>query len=332
PAEWEYLAEGNVHVVFRYVGNDTRLAGRALRIVKHEGDHALAQLAYATKVAAPLFGEHYIERSEPIVLAEAVAAKLKEGARCRRPVGRMQSDVLPWGSWAVLVDDLTMLVRPSPPPLPSSRPCAGMGCLTFEIKPKVGCMPCSWLVPPAHALKHRLPRFEALQRHKLHLAEHCGESPHWGAHGGPTLYRPADLFSGDADRVSAAITALFAAPHNKLRVFHNHVPVYGGACGADAAALELAAAAVLGTLPVPSPPLPPPSPSQPVTAATDNDDDTSERRGWVSALVATLSTVLLSEPLLARIITAQRLDLLDVEGAALVYERMRTLCCGTSGA
>lgn len=177
--------------------------------------------------------------------------------------------------------------------------------LTVELKPKCGlaCAGRSKLVPPMHRVKFRNSRFVMTQARKIaegKVRERSG-------------FDPCLLFSGSSVGVALALEALLAHPQNNLRVFLDGRAVPPDDPGALAAALATA-----------------------FPNACGGGDGAAQHRhsdpaGAVAWFVGTLACVLAEEPLLARVLAMQRRDVVDVEGANLLLDKI-TSCLGSTQA
>lgn len=117
-------------------------------------------------------------------------------------------------------------------------------------------------------------------------------------------YSPLDFFSGAAPRVVTGLRALLQNPQNFCQLFVEGRPVYGRGRENPATARD----AIGRLLCLPS---------------LDDPFD---------ALAEVLGQLLFQEPLLARLWALQAMDALDVEGAALVFQRLAALCGGDEAA
>ena len=97
-------------------------------------------------------------------------------------------------------------------------------CICVELKPKCGFLPASPCI--RHPIQRRVSRYQLHQR--LKLAQ--------GSISQLSGYDPLDLFSGDDERVDAALAALLAQPQNNLRLFWRGAAVSPGeVCGSSGA-------------------------------------------------------------------------------------------------
>ena len=172
---------------------------------------------------------------------------------------------------------------------------------SVEIKPKAGYLPSSVLVHPKRRFKYHLSRFQILQNLNYNGILEKG----WNK--GTRLeqmsqYDPLDLFSGEKQRISRAVLALFQCPQNNIKVFssmnlvfgHNIMDLDGFRRGFE----------MMG-------------------AIYSNTDET------VTELQKQLVTILHDSSFLNRLGSFQKkFDILDVDGAILIYEQLLLLCNG----
>lgn len=152
-------------------------------------------------------------------------------------------------------------------------------------------------------LKRRLSRFQIMQRYRFQLKLTQAVEPEWGTLGRLQLdYSPVAFFSGDVGRRARAIRSLLRNPQNFLQLSLDGRTLYGRGLEDPAAAEQAVTELQL------SPP--------------------HEGGGPFDALADLLARVLAQEPLLERLWALQAMDVLDVEGAGLVLQRLTALCGG----
>ncbi|GKZ01461.1 hypothetical protein MPSEU_001096700 [Mayamaea pseudoterrestris] len=179
-------------------------------------------------------------------------------------------------------------------------------CIAVEIKPKAGYTAFSPLVDPQRRCKYLKSRFALLQ--DLYCQGVIVKQ--WSSSNSTVTrsnYDPLDLFSNNYARMEAAIRALMDNPQNNLRIW---------CCGGF----------MMG-----------------VGNCQDGNHDDSTRN-WnaladylhvspdqaPSALISALTSILLQEPLLQQILAFQRLDVIDGDGAVLLYQRLVHLLDGSN--
>jgi inositol-pentakisphosphate 2-kinase len=177
-------------------------------------------------------------------------------------------------------------------------------CICIEVKPKAGYTAFSPLVNPQNRDKYSSTRFQILQQ------LHCNGtiSKGWSTHQSPeqSLYNPLDLFSDDADGVQRALSDLVSTPQNNMRVWIDDEPLLG-TDGNQTTTNDLYEKA-LNVLSCPE--------------GRGGDRQAS----FFDTLTSFTTQILLREELLTKLLRLQRLDVVDADGAILIYERLRELC------
>eukprot|EP01034_Spumella_vulgaris_P022156 gene22156-28263_t len=130
------------------------------------------------------------------------------------------------------------------------------------------------------------------------------KEPAWGVFHTVSQYNPCDLCSMDKTKVCSALRALVDSPQNNLRVCMDGHHVFGW----DKDTTEGDLADVCGQFLL--------------------DDSTVDNSASLSPIVDLMGSILCAENTLQRLEQMQSLDLLDVEGAALVFERLVVLTDG----
>jgi hypothetical protein len=175
-------------------------------------------------------------------------------------------------------------------------------CMSIEIKPKAGYTAFSPLVDPQRRVKFWKTRFQLLQGlHSRGLVQKAWTNPRKEDSHKTSHYNPLDLFSNDTDRIHKAVEALVDCPQNNLRVWCRDAFVVG----VQSSGSEV-------------------TPNWNVLADFFNVEANQAR----SVLVKAISSILQQEALLEEIHNLQLLDILDADGAILVYERLVELLGG----
>eukprot|EP00002_Diphylleia_rotans_P014912 TRINITY_DN2897_c0_g1_i8.p1 TRINITY_DN2897_c0_g1~~TRINITY_DN2897_c0_g1_i8.p1 ORF type:complete len:393 (-),score=77.57 TRINITY_DN2897_c0_g1_i8:635-1813(-) len=225
--EWEFLGEGMENIVLRYVGTQPQLQDKVLRIGKEvikkqkalrsEINKQLSsnifseeqQIQFFTYVAKPCLGDylcsggHYIELDATFL--EQIAIKIEhQRSEKRRAVSRLNQSALA----GLLIENHTHISFSA---IQGSTLTAVDDVFCIEIKPKWGSLPQSPYL--AETLK------KITCRYCLHQSLKLSE----GTISGPSRYCPLDLYSGDEERMTLAISSLFKDPQNNLRVFKDSV-------------------------------------------------------------------------------------------------------------
>jgi hypothetical protein len=177
-------------------------------------------------------------------------------------------------------------------------------CLAIEIKPKAGYRACSPLVDPLRRVKYRQSRFQLLQSL---FQQGLVEKPWSHQHMVPTrsAYDPIDLFSNDVGPMERAITALLACPQNNLKVWCRNQFLIGPSSNShDNDAWKEVLAEYLSI-------------------------DTLLFHQVETTLARMIATILQQESLLSKLLKLQSLDVIDGDGAILIYRRLVELCHGS---
>jgi hypothetical protein len=154
-----------------------------------------------------------------------------------------------------------------------------------------------------------------MQRYRFAVLETQALEPEWGdLREGPNWgYSPPDLFSGEVEKMTRTLQALIRNPQNFCQVFVGPRLVYGR--GERQVGLARNAARQLL--------LPGGACAEGFGAESEEDP--------MDILMEAVAQVLQQECLLPRLLSLQRLDVLDVEGAGAVMERLVGLCGGGGG-
>jgi hypothetical protein len=158
--------------------------------------------------------------------------------------------------------------------------------ISIEIKLKCGFKSVSPFVGDDRDIKRRMGKYQIYQLAKYSDALEHGEHPPWGAFCKVSEYDPQDMLSHRREHILRALIALCRNPQNNFRLFKGNDVVFN--CDSQS---------TLGS----------------VLQAESFDERT---------LIAVLSEIFLTEDLTYRIAILQSLDLLDSEGAALVYAKL----------
>jgi Inositol-pentakisphosphate 2-kinase len=329
PGEWQYISEGNANIVLRSVADPTSPGsahnGRVLRIAKASiPESSATSMAYARDIVAPLFGRQYVDLDHEVTLRDSEVQQLLAEIAAHRAPGRLAStdDSGLRSEDAVVTRDKTSMWLPTANISSSSSSSSisdASGVLTLEIKPKLGASPRSLLVPQGHSrLKYSIDRYTALQRYKMHMQAQ-GEGVPWGSMQSVGEYKPLQFFKGGVNGLEQSLIALIECPQNKLKVFVNGalVPLNrSSSATADDAADDIQQQQQQQ------------SNEQTITSSyTAVAAAASSTLGITAEALSTIvAHVLHAEPLISNILATQQLDILEVEGAVVVYNRLLQLC------
>ncbi|KAF8405267.1 hypothetical protein HHK36_010168 [Tetracentron sinense] len=258
--DWIYRGEGAANLVLGYTGSSPAFIGKIIRIQKaprsrsqrmtgspilsiHEcllwrdtnelgsstSKEIVGQL-FVLYVMSSFLGSEHVDAGIRILVSREFLESVEKNTLCQRPASRVQAArVNTLCDSALLVSDHSAfphgkyrLHKFSPMVITS---CVSIlkeePCISVEIKPKCGFLPCSKFIVEGNAIKRSVTRFRMHQVLKLHQGEISQVSE----------YDPLDLFSGSSNRVHDAIKALFTSPQNNFRVFLNGSLIFGGLGG-----------------------------------------------------------------------------------------------------
>jgi len=346
--DWDYISEGGKHAIYAYNPKesnpeDNRFQGEILRIEKalFQHDDAASVLisipiqSSRTESQMRIMQLLFNQSGKQIYVDPPVEIELHpsflEGLRQRAiESGRIpHSRRLDWniercshkeGTCAKEVSAMASL-------LPNYRCCKSIHpkhgtttkSISVEIKPKAGYLATSPLVHPNHDVKYQISKFQILQQLNYDGVVSKGWNKGTGL-GEKSRYDPLDLFSCNGVMIRQAIEALFGCPQNNLKIFCDDDMLYGhDGQGRHPTSTR---SAVTETNKY----------SQALEAILDGDlQNPQESKGILECeLVEILSGVLLQDPFLPLLLDLQkRFDVLDADGAVLVYNRLVELCDGS---
>ncbi|KAL2091521.1 hypothetical protein ACEWY4_013784 [Coilia grayii] len=206
--DWKYHGEGNKSLVVSHVQHS-----RVLRLLKYPSQdaehtqqateqayrHIHSIVDFSKNVMKPLLGEEYVHSGEVVNLPLDFVRHLSLKVQQERPELRCDKVMDTFSGYALCLPNLTHLnaCHFDDHRLP----------LCVEIKPKCGFLPFS--VHVTKECKHRVCRFCMHQHYKLANGKWKRQS----------RYCPLDLFSGNKQRMYIAIKHLLEEPQNNLKIF-----------------------------------------------------------------------------------------------------------------
>jgi len=238
-------------------------------------------------------------------------------------------------------------------------PPARSGCLSVEVKPKAGYLPSSPLIEPKHRAKFLQSRFVLLQeldrlghgyeiprgwrKDETRTNDTSGTTSSHQQHDIISRYDPLDLFSLDETRIQRALEALWECPQNNFKLWctpvggdgvSNNVPVL---IFADNHYFQTASAASFSPHLACKQPLATSSHiirdflGNAISSFEDKDDSNGQplHTTFIHHLLGCIlqaEGVFLNDKLRQ---WQQRLDILDADGAILVYQKLVELCQGS---
>ncbi|XP_030632253.1 inositol-pentakisphosphate 2-kinase [Chanos chanos] len=219
--DWKYHGEGNKSLVVSHVQHS-----RVLRVLKYPSEdaerlHQTVEQAsrhiqnivdYSNNVMKPLLGEQYVHSGEVVKLPLDFVRQLSLKVQQERPELRCDKVMDTFSGYSLCLPNLTQL---SSCRFEDHRP-----PLCVEIKPKCGFLPFSRYV--TKECKRKVCRFCMHQHFKLANGK-------WNR---ISRYCPLDLFSGNKQRMYIAIKHLLEEPQNNFRIFKGGELIYS--CKDDA--------------------------------------------------------------------------------------------------
>ncbi|KAL8148582.1 inositol-pentakisphosphate 2-kinase-like isoform X1 [Apium graveolens] len=313
--EWAYRGEGAANLVLSYTGSYPPFVGKVLRVRKitengAEYDNGLSGLSkhecllwdelisapsremaehlYVKNVMRPLLGSDYVESGVRVLVGKGFLESVESNILSKRPSWRVNDA-------KTNTECVSALLLPDLSHFPGSVLNKEF-CITVEIKPKCGFLPVSDLIAEENSVKKSISRFKMHQALKFHQGKISEVSE----------YDPLDLFSKSIKRVNKAVKDLFLTPQNNFRVFLNGSLIYGGLGGSPSSKSYLTRETFEDVLKC--------------VIQSDNGNRTTKFLDLVA------ETVFRSR-LLDRLLKAQMLDTLDIEGAIHAYYNVVSQSC-----
>ncbi|XP_042482693.1 inositol-pentakisphosphate 2-kinase-like [Macadamia integrifolia] len=317
-ADWIYRGEGAVNLVLAYNGSSPDFVGKVLRIQKAPRGRSLCPTdtsvlsmfecllwkdinelvsstskevvgqLFALYVMRPLLGSEHVDVGMRVLVSRRFLESIENNVHCQRPAWRVDAakvDTL--CDSALLISDHSVFPRGA---LKESL------CISVEIKPKCGFVPCSKFIAEGNAIKRSITRFRMHQVLKLHQGEISQISE----------YDPLDLFSGSSDRIHKAIKALFTTPQNNFRIFRNGSLIFGG-LGGGTHNTNFVGSEAFEDL---------------IEGLIQTDCGLS-----TASFLQLVSETIFRSGMLDRLLEAQKLDMLDIEGAIHAYYNIVSQPC-----
>ncbi|KAI3959051.1 hypothetical protein MKX01_023727 [Papaver californicum] len=316
--DWVYRGEGAVNIVLGYIGSSPTFVGKVLRIQKvpkfkeqytvgtsdfsvHEkilwkdlfdldtcSSRDDAEHLYVQNVMIPLLGSEHVDAGVRVSVSHGFLEAIEKDNLSERPCWRVDAaKVNNLCDSALLISDHIVF----PDGIRKEVP-----CISVEIKPKWGLLPCPRFLAEGNALKRTISRFRMHQALKLHRGETSGVSE----------YDPLDLFFGSIERINRALKSLFTTPQNNFRVFLNGNLIFGGlGGGTDDTTVK----------------------SNEVFEDKIGDVIQAERGQRVTEFLNLVSETIFQSGVLNHLLEAQKRDFLDIEGAIHAYYNVISQPC-----
>jgi len=367
-SDWLYTAEGGKHAIFQYSPSSTTTTssnnefhGHVLRIAKSDllsafninqaeststpyqvpNDCKSSSQTFQKNIIQPLIGHQYIDIGHTVHLPISFCSQLYQQT--------ISSGLIPnarLSSWqkkkncngsgcisdstekliaALLLRDYTSYLSPLSPSVARQLQTKSTSSKTFsvEIKPKAGYITTSPLVLSNHRCKYQHPRY-TLQQELMRLGvihkgwqqqQQISSTSEDNSDGfTPSQYSPLNLFSNNITQIHNALSDLMNNMQNNIRIWYDGKQIFGLGCvevGFDECQMMLND--MLGG---------------------SNDDSkpaTTDTTTLLDAITRIVSTILHHEhKLLSNILSIQQLDVIDGDGAVMIYERLVQLCNGSN--
>ena len=297
--DWTYAGEGKVRIAFSNRVKHSSLFGTLLLITKDGQQSVENDSRFIDTVMKTWFTESYISDTvRPIMLDSVAVCELFECCSTLRPLQRVLESPLTnftVQKYACLQRNLSLICRKTP-----ASEVIYKDELSLELKVKCGLKAVTPFVCASSArLKLEMSRFHLMQ---LYKQAQKGKSVGWGKFVSVNSYDPLMMFSGDHEQILRALKSLQLNPQNNLRVLLNAQHIYGW----DKANIKDMTDAVWK------------SEFREESEQGQPVEDLLLPERVVTAVAVTLA----EEPVLSRLLSMQQLDLLDSEGAEVVFSRL----------
>ena len=365
-SDWSYTAEGGKHAIFRYSPSSTALAtdnkfhGHVLRIAKsdlvssfhvneeeststspcnypaNKDASTTASQTFQKNIIQPLIGHQYIDIGHTVHLPISFCSQLYQQTISSGliPNARLSSwqkkknrdsvcvsDSIEQDIAALLLRDYTTYLSPPLTCQLQTKPSSSK-IFSVEIKPKAGYITTSSLVLPNHRCKYQSTRY-TLQQELMRLGviqkgwqqqRQIASTIEDDSGFTPSQYSPLNLFSNNINQIHIAISDLMNNMQNNIRIWYDGEQIFGLGCdvtvGLDDCQMMLNI--ILGS-------------NDDSTPSTINNTNIRD------AITRIVSTILYHEhDLLSNILSIQQLDVIDGDGAVMIYERLVQLCNGSN--
>ncbi|CAL5014368.1 unnamed protein product [Urochloa decumbens] len=311
--DWVYKGEGAANLILSYTGSSPSMLGKVLRIKKilRDKSQPSSSCMVFSSYEQLLWGHipELVGSVKQDCLAQAYAVHvMSKHLGANHVDGGVRVGVS--GDFLELVEKNVLNSRPAwrvnassidktadaglliaDHSLFSGNP-RGSDCIAVEIKAKCGFLPSSEYISKENSIKKQVTRYKMHQHLKFHQGEISKTSE----------YDPLDLFSGSKERICIAIKSFFSTPQNNFRIFVNGSLVFGG-MGGGADNVN--------------------------PAETDKClEDLSKVSGLeLPDFIELLSEAIFKSGVLGNLLTTQKLDDHDIEGAIHLYYNIISQPC-----
>ena len=292
---------------------------------------------FIREIVQPIIGQCYIDTGQLIQLPMSFCAQLYESAQTSGliPTSRLSSwkkcpgdnknDIIQRSSKdgggmvvALLLRDYTYLLPSYSSPTADKSSKSNSSVFSVEIKPKAGYITTSPLVLPQHRCKYYHTRYAIQQKLMSMGCIHKGWQSHQQSNNQqsirkveqftPSQYTPTDLFSTNATQIQKAISDLTNNMQNNYRVWCNGTQIFGNNIS------PLAEKECQDKLHI--------------ILCTQNSSGANDVTLHDTITEIVTKILMQEQSLLSNILSLQQLDIIDADGACMIYERLVQLCSG----
>lgn len=321
-SDWVYIGEGNANLVLSYRGSVPHFIGKVLRVQKARREEPqfekkkqllsndecllwkdmqelvasvskeISGRLYVLHVMSPLLGSEHVDAGVHVLVSKEFLESIEKNVSSQRPAWRVDAAMVnTFCDFALLISDHSVF-----PPGNLKEDF----CVSVEIKPKCGFLPSSRFISERNAVKTSVTRFRMHQFLKLHQKEISQVSE----------YDPLDLFSGSRDRIIRAVKSLISTPQNNFRLFLNSSLVFGALGGgmddvADSQTCKVSEA----------------------FEDVIKDVILADRSHRLECFLELLAEMIIRSGVLGRLLSVQKLDKFDIEGAIHAYYNIISQPC-----
>lgn len=309
PLDWVYFREGGKHALFRYQADeDGRWKGKLLRLTKQ--DLLASTLGFEDQIE-----DEYTETKSESDASPSTSYIRRIVMPVLEPYVDLPVDVcLPWKFLRSIYHE-TLLTASIPEHrlpdwfqkadyIPRRKKARGLLVDDYRIYPGIGQgMSLSVVIKPKAGYKAFSPLVHPNRRHKF---VHTRFALLQQLNSRQSSYNPLDLFSQDVQRIQKALSCMLQSPQNNLEVWIDEDVIVNkdGIITMN----ENVSAKLVGMFGGKSKP------------SLDS---------FVNDAIKSLAQVLYHRDLLHKLQTLQRLDILDADGAIILYNRVVYMCKGS---
>lgn len=252
---------------------------------------------FLDNIMRPWYGLFITDRIEICNLETSFLLKLTDKIDLFRPNGRIkENSTMILLNCACLQRNFLRIHRK----LPIQNCVKHENCsLTCELKVKCGFKATSPFIPSNRDIKLRYDKFSLMQLYKLSKSNEINGDFNWGKFLNISEYNPSLLFSREFPKVQLSLGELIKEPQNNLKISINGNHIFGlDKVNLDNLKFEL------------------------MSSLFYRQDVETNIEFSLNLLLDSISLILCEEEVLKRIKQMQNLDIIDVEGADLIYKQL----------